>query len=780
MRLEFLDLAMKQRPPNRDKTSGAPVLLQRAVQLHQIGKSDQAERLYKAILATQPANFDALHLLGILQFHRGRFDDSIATLSAALRVAPTHAEAWSHIGVVYATTGRYDDAVNCYDRSIALKPDLAAAHTNRGIALVALGRRLDALASYDRALAIEPSLSEALNNRGGLLRELKRPLEALASLDHALAIKPDYPEALNNRGSALNDLNRVEEALDSFERALAIKPASASAHNNRGNALLKLNRPLEALASYEKAVALEPGDADAWSNCGGALLELKRCEEALTYLNRALSLRPNHAMALNNLGNAYLGLKRPAEALISYDRALLHAPDFVEALANRATALIELQRPIEALEACERAIALQSDHAGAHNNHGAALSLLGQDEDALVSYDKALAARPDDAVALDNKGVVLLQLGRFEEAAVAHEAAIRLAPKRARSYHHLALSKRLEAGGPHLQALEALVANDSSLDADEALYAHFALGKAFADHRDFARSFRHFAAGNALKRRQCGYSEVAALSAFARTQAAYSIELMRRNSACGDPSSLPIFVVGMPRSGTTLIEQILASHRDIHGAGEIKDFEIAAAGVGDAAGYALRTPEFVSQMTSEQFRELGTNYLRRIRAIAPQASRVVNKMNDNFRFIGLIALALPNARIIHVRRDPLDTCFSCYTTLFAENVPYAYDLAEVGRYHRAYDALMSFWRSVLPGGAMIDVRYEDLVADLEDQSRRLVEYCGLDWDPRCLDFHRNSRSVRTASFAQVRQPLYTTSVGRWRAYEAFLGPLLAELYVGRL
>jgi len=180
-------------------------------------------------------------------------------------------------------------------------------------------------------------------------------------------------------------------------------------------------------------------------------------------------------------------------------------------------------------------------------------------------------------------------------------------------------------------------------------------------------------------------------------------------------------------------------------------------------------------MSDEEFRRLGANYLRRIGAGARPASRIVNKMTANFRFAGLIALALPNARIIHVQRDPIDTCFSCFSTLFAENLPFTYELGELGRYYRAYEALMGHWRDALPQGVMVDVQYEDVVADLEGEGRRIVGHCGLDWDARCLDFHRNRRSVRTASLAQVRRPLYKSSIGRWRPYEAFLGPLLAAL-----
>ncbi|WP_246731783.1 sulfotransferase [Methylocapsa sp. S129] len=352
---------------------------------------------------------------------------------------------------------------------------------------------------------------------------------------------------------------------------------------------------------------------------------------------------------------------------------------------------------------------------------------------------------------------------------------MRLAPTRARSYHHLALAKRFEPGDSRIQAMEELVREDTSLGVDDRVYVHFALGKAFDDIGNRERSFHHLSCGNALKRKQSGYNERDVLGQLERTQVAYTSELMSRNEARGNPSPVPIFVVGMPRSGTTLVEQILASHSDVHGAGEIKDFDMAVRELGGSAAWALHSPEVVSQMSGEQFQSLGANYLRRILAAAPSSRRIVNKMTENFRFAGLIALALPNARIIHVRRDPIDTCFSCFSALFEESLPYAYDLAELGRYYRAYEALMSFWRGVLPQRVMIDVRYEDVVADVEGQSRRIIGHCGLDWDARCLDFHLSERSVRTASLVQVRRPLYKSSVGRWRRYEDFLEPLFASL-----
>jgi tetratricopeptide (TPR) repeat protein len=420
-------------------------------------------------------------------------------------------------------------------------------------------------------------------------------------------------------------------------------------------------------------------------------------------------------------------------------------------------------------------LALTPDHLDALVNRGASLARLGRESEALLSYDAAIAKAPRFALAQDNKGVAMLQLGRLKEAASAFETAIALEPGRTRAYHHLSLARRFQPGERYVEALEALVRDGAPTSPQDRVYAHFALGKAFADLPDAARSFPHFAAGNAFKRKLSGYDEGAVLGVLERSRLAYADDLTRRFATAGAPSSVPVFVLGVPRSGTTLVEQILASHPSVYGAGEINDFDAAAQEIGGATAAALKTPDSVWRMISEDFRRLGEAYLARLEGRSGSAQRIVNKLPDNFRCAGLIALALPQARIIHVRREAMDTCFSCFTNLFVENHRYAYDLAELGRYYRAYETLMAHWRRTLPPGMMLDVKYEDVVADVEGEGRRILAHCGLDWDPRCLDFHNNGRAVRTASVAQVRQPIYASSVGRWRAYEAFLGPLIEAL-----
>jgi hypothetical protein len=282
-------------------------------------------------------------------------------------------------------------------------------------------------------------------------------------------------------------------------------------------------------------------------------------------------------------------------------------------------------------------------------------------------------------------------------------------------------------------------------------------------------------AGNKLKRSQIVYDEAGTLRQFQRIQAAFTPDLLRKNAGVGDPSTLPIFVVGMPRSGTTLIEQILASHPKVFGAGELMDLDHVVTGLRDASGAPTIFPEIVTEMTGDMLRQAGLRYLDRVSSAAPNMERIVDKMLMNFRFIGLIYLVLPNARIIHVRRDSIDTCFSCYSLLFTGTQSYAYDLAELGRYYCAYEGLMDHWRKILPHGFMLEVRYENVVDDLEGEARRIIDYCGLAWDEACLRFYGTQRPVLTASAAQVRRSIHRHSIGRWQPYGRMLQPLVEAL-----
>jgi tetratricopeptide (TPR) repeat protein len=371
--------------------------------------------------------------------------------------------------------------------------------------------------------------------------------------------------------------------------------------------------------------------------------------------------------------------------------------------------------------------------------------------------------------AMLSRASAFLEAGLKEESRREYQRASSAFPGSIKAIFGRSEVVQYEAGHPDIARLETYLLEGGAQPLNDRTAVHFALGKAYLDAQDPARAFDHLRRGSRLKRDTFQYDASATAAWMARIAEVFSPSLMTRLSGAeaGDPSSVPIFVVGMPRSGTTLVEQILASHPQVQGAGELAALRLVA----DSAG---AYPDSALQLSPDRVRAMGRQYMARIAPLLTRP-RLVDKMPANFLYAGLIRLILPNARIIHCQRNAADTCLSCYTKLFAAEQLFSYDLAELGRFHRDYERLMAHWRTVLPADRLIEVHYEDVVDDLPAQARRMVEWLGLPWDEACLNFHETKRVVRTASLSQVRQPIYATSKGRWRRYAPYLGPLLEEL-----
>jgi tetratricopeptide (TPR) repeat protein len=549
----------------------------------------------------------------------------------------------------------------------------------------------------------------------------------------AIAIEPDHPFFHGNLGTIVQSRGRIEEAVTCHRRAIELKPDYVDAHNNLGIALVAQRKIEEAIAHYGRALDLNPNHANAHANLGIALMEQNRAAEAITHYRRALELNPNHANAHNNLGIALAAQGQLEEAIAHYRRSIELNPANPNAHNNLAIALADLDKIQEALEHYARALELAPDHAETRNNLGNAFKSQGRFDLAREQYARAAALRPDYTESLYN----LSEIHKFR------------------------------AGDPQLAALQSL-ASDKTLPESKSVYVHFALAKAFEDIGDYDAAWEHLVRGNTLKRAQIHYNEAYNLRFFERICTVFDAKSMHFAQGSGDPATLPVFVLGMPRSGSTLVEQILASHPQIRAAGENKHLEKLTAAWN---GY----PECVPSTSHADLLELGRNYISSLPPAAPGVVRIVDKLPGNFRNIGLIRMILPNARILHTTRDPLDVCVSCYSKLFAAGLDFTYDLGELGRYYRGYRDVMAHWRKILPADAILDVAYEDVVGDLEGQARRMIEFCGLAWDDRCLAFHQTDRTVRTASAAQVRQPLFRGSVERWRRYERHLFPFRSEL-----
>ncbi|HTK76551.1 MAG TPA: tetratricopeptide repeat protein [Gemmataceae bacterium] len=682
--------------------------IQLAARHHQAGRATEAERICRQVLGDQPEHLKALHLLGIVSAQGGRVAEAAELLRRVVRLRPDFADGWANLGCVLVHHGKADEAIAAYIRVAELSPTNAAPHYAMGL----------------------------------LLREQGRPDEAIEAFSRAVELKPDYAEAHFKLGIVLRSKGRLDEAIAAYSKAIDLKPDHADAHNNLANALRDKRQFDEAIAEYEEAIRINPEDAVAQLNLGNVLSHSERFAEAVGPYERAIRIRPDYFEAFNQLGLALANLQQ-------YDRAL---------------------------QAHRRALALGPDDARGHETLGATLLLKHDMSAAAESFRRAIALGPAPATTWNGLGMALQALGEFDEATDCFRRALEINPDKAFFHKNLITTSRQEADPAEVERLNALL-NNNGLPVNERVDAGFALGKLLDDSDRFDEAFESYARANALFRQSRAasgqrYESDNSRRSVDRIIQSFTPEFFARRRTWGDPSERPTFIVGMPRSGTTLVEQIAASHPAVFGAGELQDIDrvystLAGPDYDRATGEHWQAPAVAATAKA---------YLEHLRSLSGDATRVTDKMPGNVWYLGLIAVLFPNARVIFCRRDARDNCLSCYFQQFGKKNAhfYGYDLADCGRQFLETERLIAHWLKVLPL-RMLEIRYEEMVADQEGQSRRLIDLLGLPWDPACLEFHRTKRAVVTASVWQVRQPIYTRSVGRWRHYQRHLGPLLEVL-----
>lgn len=607
------------------------------------------------------------------------------------------------------------------------------------------------------------------SNLAEMCRQKGLLTEGEVAARRAVSMDPTQISGWNNLGILLQEAGKFAESLDCLERVIALQPDGAQAHNNLANTYRRLGRMDRAEQHYRKALALLPSYAEAHSNLAFLLSTQGSYDEAVEYAQRAIELSPRLVDAYLNLADAEISRRRHEAALHVLDMLAAFAPQHPAELAARAKALKQIERYDEALNFARQAVTLAPRSAEARNTLATVLQSLGQTEEALVQFDDA-AQLPGTVAeeALVGRAVLLTEAGRKEEANAAFERALKAFPDSVKALAGRSDARTFKADDPDIATLEACLAEGERRSLSDQVAAHFVLGKAYLDIQDSSRAFHHLAMGNRQKRATFAYDADAVSRWMSNIAQIFTPALFATEQGCGASSALPVFIVGMPRSGTTLIEQIVSSHSQVTGAGELSALRL----VTESAG---AFPDSVPVMSGNDLTRMGQSYLRRVEALAQGRARLVDKMPGNFVYAGLIPLILPGARIIHVRRDPVDTCLSCYTKLFGGEQPFAYDQSELGRFYRDYERLMAHWRSVLPAERFIEVDYEAVVDDLNGEARRLIAFLGLSWEDACLNFHDNRRVVRTASVNQVRQRIYKTSKGRWQAHANHLGPLLKAL-----
>jgi tetratricopeptide (TPR) repeat protein len=673
--------------------------------------------------------------------------------------------------------------------------------------LLGQGQLTDARELYGQLCSSETATPEDHYRLANILHQQGELEDAVRSLQRAVDRKPDYAEAWHMAGALSGMLGRPEAAADCFEKALALRPDVTETRLNLAQALLQSGQCEAAAEQCARVAQIDPASAAAWSMLGRSHAEMGQSERAIDAFRTALQMNPDFPAAAMGLGFALHRQGRWNESTRHFRHAMRLNPRLAQAHFGLGGSLQKLGRLHEALEHHREAVKLDPRYTEAHLGIGTVLALMGKQEDALPSIREAIRLKPNFVEAYITLAATLLPLGKPEEALRLCEKVLERAPDNIEAIAllstidqhmgnieqaHARLKPLLAAGiaevnvalaysticsgldapDTAIELMEQLLEGGTALTVTGRRNLHFNLGKLYDKKNAYAKAFEHYRSGNALKDTDFDpQRQTAEIDAIIAAHTPAIMASLPRSSRHADR---PVFVVGMPRSGTSLVEQILASHPAVFGAGELPHVIRLIGTLGETTRTGQGYPRCIRGLTQSQIDDAARYYLDQIASLTTDAARVTDKMPGNFLYLGFLELLFPDARIIHCRRAPLDTCLSCYFQDFSRSQPYSYDLYHLGVFYRNYERLMQHWRKVLRI-SMIDVQYEDMIADQEAVSRRIIDFCGLPWDNHCLDFHRTQRYVATASYDQVRRPIYTSSVSRWKNYAEFLGPLREEL-----
>jgi tetratricopeptide (TPR) repeat protein len=717
--------------------------LSAAVQYHQQGHLDQAARIYENLLAADPGNVDALHLLGVVALQKAELPRAIDLISRAIALKPNVAAYHANLAEGYRMQGQFEKGASCCRMALRLQPQFPGARNNLGLCLQSQGQTQAAIDEFRQVLRFQPDFAMAHNNLAIALRTLGERAEAVRHFQQALRFAPDLAEAHSNLAQLLHEQRQPEEALVHCREAVRLRPRFSEAHINLGIVLRSLGRLAEAKACYAEALRINPNLAVAWNNMGQVVQEEGKLDESISWYQRSLQLDPNAVVVRCNLAGVLCEQGKLQDALVHYEWARTVDPAAAEA----------------------------------QNGLGWVRHEQGRFEEALGHYREALRLKPDFTLAYCNLGTVLEEIGDLPGAERCYRDALRHDPQNPDATAQLAtlLGGRLpEADRTAMEHLATV----PTLSLGRRFALHFGLAHVLDERGDYDAAAAHLREGNALgladQRQRGHFYEPAEHERFLTAMMAVCTPgFFERVRGFGLETERPVFIIGLPRTGTTLVEQILASHSRVYGAGELSlvrdDYE-SLPRVMNSRASAL---ECFGEIDRETARRVAQHHLEQLEALDATAARVVDKMPENYLCLGFLAVLFPRATFIHCRRDLRDVAVSCWMTNF-RHVRWANDPEQIATRINAYLRIMEHWRRVLPI-RWLDVPYEETVADLEPVARRVVAWCGLDWEPACLAFHQGRRLVRSASVAQVRQPLYNRSVGRWKHYEKALGPLLEAI-----
>ena len=622
-------------------------------------------------------------------------------------------------------------------------------------------------------LLMNPGCTDHLRLLGHALMKQRRFGEAEEHLRLAVSLRPDFPQLYEDLGSVLALQRRFEDAIPLFEKAIMLEPGLPLAHKKLGQALAAVGRGRDADEHFEEFFGQDPEAAAV--AIGAEHLRAGRKDEAIAAFKDVLRRNPENVNAMRFLATAYWReLENLGEAEAWLRRATAVAPDFTAAWLTLGLVLLEANKHMEAIDCYTAALKCDSDNGVIWAGLGNAYAQASYPQRSVEAFEKAIALNADSPNVHMGYAHVLKTIGDQPAALGAYRKAIRLKADFGEAYWSMANLKVFRFEDSEIGAMEAQLEKGGLSDSAE-IHFRFALGKAWEDKQSYDRAWHFYDTGNRKQRPLVSHDPLEMEQRHKEITETFSREFLAERTGCGFDAPDPILIVGLPRSGSTLVEQILASHSQVEGTSELPVLSKVAASVGRYRADDLQFPGSVRDLRTRDWRAYGQQYMdgtRRHRLT--DKPFFTDKLPNNFPLIGMLHLILPNARVINARRHPLDSCLGCYKQLFAKGQNFTYDMEDLAHYYRNYDTVIRHWHEVLPG-KVLDVHYEETVTDLEKQVRRILDHCGLPFEEECVHFHETDRAVKTASSEQVRQPIYTGALGTWRNYQQHLGLWIDDL-----
>jgi len=643
-------------------------------------------------------------------------------------------------------------------------------------------RALDYL-KHSRPLRAEEACRDYLNEHPGCpdhmrllglaLMKQNRAAEAEEQLRFALALEPDFPQLHEDLGSALAMQSRFDEAIPAFEKAIQLQPALPLAQKKLGHALAAVGRGEEADEAFKDYI-----DNDPERGAIAKGVELRRAgkdDEAIIVFRDVLKANPSSVNAMRHLAVSYWqGKKRLDDAEALLRRATQAAEDFTGAWLTLGALLMDTNKYVDAIAAYKKATELEPGMAQAWAGLGNAYGRAMYPEKAVQAFEKAIAIDDSTPGVLSSYAWELKTIGDQDAALKAYRKAVKAKPTFGQAYWSMANLKIFKFDDDEVDAMLEQVERGVLTEVEE-IHFRFALGKAMEDKEDYDRAWHFYHTGNQCKRLTVEFELLEMESRQKAMMSVFDQQLLSERAGVGYDAPDPIFIVGLPRSGSTLVEQILASHSQVEGTSELPVLGKIAESIGRYRTDDVRYPEAITDLRDKDLRAYGKQYIEESqRHRATDKPLFTDKLPNNFPLMGFAHLILPNAKIINARRHPFDSCLGAYKQLFGHGQNFTYDMSDLAHYYRRYDTTMKHWHEVLPG-KVLDVHYEETVTDLEGQVRRILEHCGLPFEESCLRFYETERAVKTASSEQVRQPIYTGALGKWRRYEEHLDTWFEQL-----